>query len=131
MKYLYLDNNSIKAISGLQLNKCLRVLSMNGNHVSKIENLNNLWLEELFLSANNLTFISNLETLPALRTLDLSKNQITKLRGLEQIESLKFLNLSLNNIKKVNQLKYIENLPLLTEVDFCVNPVQNSKFYRF
>lgn len=96
---------------------------MNGNQVSRIENLENMWLEELFISANNLTEISGLELLPRLRTLDLSKNQISKLRGLETIESLKFLNLSLNNIKKVNQLKYIENLALLTEVDFCVNPI--------
>ena len=27
-------------------------------------------------------------------------------------------------------MKYIENLPLLTEVDFCVNPLQSCKFYR-
>jgi Leucine-rich repeat (LRR) protein len=58
-----------------------------------------------------------------LRTLDLSKNSISKLRGLETIDSLKFLNMSLNNIRKINQLRYIENLPLLTEVDFCVNPI--------
>ena len=46
------------------------------------------------------------------------------------IESLKFLNLSLNNVSKINQLKFIENLPLLTEVDFCVNPLQSAKYYR-
>lgn len=38
--------------------------------------------------------------------------------------------MSLNNISKVGQLKYIENLPLITEVDFCVNPIQNCKYYR-
>ena len=74
--------------------------------------------------------IQNLETLPVLRTLDLSKNQISKLRGLETIESLKFLNISMNNVKKINQLRFIENLPLLTEVDLCVNPVQNCRYYR-
>lgn len=46
------------------------------------------------------------------------------------IESLKFMNISMNNICKINQLRHIENLPLLTEVDFCVNPVQNCKYYR-
>ena len=61
--------------------------------------------------------------MPALRTVDLSKNNIQRLRGLEQIDSLKFLNMSLNNVRKINQLRYIENLPLLTEVDFCVNPL--------
>jgi len=82
------------------------------------------------LSANQLTEIEGLETLPVLRTLDISKNNISKLRGLEQIESLKFLNVSLNNVQKINQLKFIENLPLLTEVDFSVNPLQCCKYYR-
>jgi len=68
--------------------------------------------------------------MPVLRTLDISKNNISKLKGLELIESLKFLNMSLNNVKKINQFKYIENLPLLTEVDFCVNPLQCCKYYR-
>ena len=89
-----------------------------------------MWIEELFLSANNLTQIEGLDTLPVLRTLDLSKNQIQRLKGLENIQSLKFLNLSLNNVRKINQVKYIENLPLLTEVDLCVNPLQCCKFYR-
>jgi Leucine-rich repeat (LRR) protein len=74
LKYLYLDNNNIKCIEGLLSNKNLRVLSLNGNQISKIDNLENLWLEELFISANNLTEIKNLETLPVLRTLDFSKN---------------------------------------------------------
>ena len=38
--------------------------------------------------------------------------------------------MSLNNISKVGQLKHIENLPLITEVDFCVNPLQNARYYR-
>ena len=74
MKYLYLDNNNIKFIEGLQGNKSLRVLSLNGNQVSRIENLENMWLEEIFISANNLTEITGLDLLPRLRTLDLSKN---------------------------------------------------------
>lgn len=31
LKYLYLDNNNIKQIDGIINNKCLRVLSLNGN----------------------------------------------------------------------------------------------------
>jgi Leucine-rich repeat (LRR) protein len=31
LKYLYLDNNNITTIDGLDTNKCLRVLSLNGN----------------------------------------------------------------------------------------------------
>ena len=53
-----------------------------------------------------------------------------KLRGLEQIESLRFLNLSLNQVYKVRQLRYIEQLPLLTELEFCFNPIMDKKLYR-
>jgi len=52
------------------------------------------------------------------------------LRGLEQIESLRFLNLSLNQVYKVRQLRYIEQLPLLTELEFCFNPIMDKKLYR-
>lgn len=61
--------------------------------------------------------------LPFLKELDLSKNHIKHLTGLQNIESLRFLNLSLNNIVKVLQLQYIERLSLLTELDFCFNPI--------
>jgi len=80
-----MDNNNIKEIDGLITNKSLRVLSLNGNQISRIENLENLWIEELFVSANNLNCIENLDKLPVLRTLDLSKNQIRHLKGLETI----------------------------------------------
>jgi len=76
LKYLYLDNNDISRIDGLDTNKNLRVLSLNGNKIKKIENLPNLWIEELFISANELNIIEGLHTLPVLRTLDLSKNNI-------------------------------------------------------
>ena len=77
------------------------MLSLNGNSVDMIENLNGLLIEELYLSANRLKVITGLNNLPVLKTLDLSKNAISKLRGLEGVESLRFLNLSLNSISKV------------------------------
>jgi internalin A len=97
------------------------VLSLNNNKIKKIQNIDGLQLEELYLSQNQLTKITGLAKLPNLRTLDLSKNQIVLLRGLENIDSLRFLNLSLNRIAKIRQLAYVENLNLLTELDMCFN----------
>ena len=71
-----------------------------------------------------------MDRLPNLKTLDISKNQISKLKGLNRTDSLRFLKVQLNTISKIGQLAHIENLPLLTEVDFCCNPIQNRKFYR-
>lgn len=106
------------------------MLSLNGNSIEGIENLDGLWIEDLHLQANRLRVISGLSQLSVLKTLDLSKNKISKLRGLERIESLRFLKLSLNEIGKVEQLKYVEDLSLLTELDLCFNPIQNRKYYR-
>jgi Leucine-rich repeat (LRR) protein len=98
---LNLDNNLITHIEGLKQNVNLRVLSLNGNNISDIENLDGLFIEELYLSTNHVAQITGLNNLPVLHTLDLSKNEIERLRGLEQIETLRFLNLSLNQIRKV------------------------------
>lgn len=131
LKHLNLDNNLISKIEGLSENVNLRVLSLNGNNIQDIENLDHLHIEELYLSTNHITVIFGLQFLPALHTLDLSKNEIERMRGLEYVETLRFLNLSLNQVRKITQLRFIENLPLITEVDFCFNPIQNVKHYRF
>lgn len=105
-------------------------MSLNQNKIRKIENIEEVHLEELYLAENELTKISGLTNLPFLRTLDLSRNNITYLRGLEFVQNLRFLNLSLNKIEKILQLRYVENLELLTELDMCFNPIQNKKHYR-
>ena len=105
-------------------------LSLRQNEIEKIENLDDLNLEELNLSQNKLKKIQGLSKLCCLKDLDLSKNHIMHLIGLENIQSLRILNLSLNNIVKVSQLQFIERLNLLTELDFSFNPIQNKKHYR-
>ena len=105
-------------------------MSLRANKISKIENLDNLNVEELSLAHNMLTKITGLDKLPYLRELDLAKNKIVRLKGLQTVSTLRFLNMSLNNVEKVLQLQFIELLPLLTELDFCYNPIQNKKHYR-
>lgn len=64
----------------------MRMLSLNNNQISVIENLNGLNLEELFLADNQIRKITGLDKLSLLRRLDLSKNSIKKLLGLEPID---------------------------------------------
>ena len=96
---------------------------MNGNSIDTIENLDGLFIEELYLQQNRIRKLSGLSNLPVLKTLDISKNQISKLKGLQDTQSLRFLRVQLNNVGKVGQLAYIEHLPLLTEVDLSCNPI--------
>ncbi len=123
MKYLFLDENKIEKIEQVMFNKSMIVLSLRSNKISVIENLDDMWLEELNIAENLITKINGLDKLKVLRELDLSENHIVKLAGLQHITSLRFLNLSLNKIEKILQLQYIEQLCLLTDLDFCFNPV--------
>ena len=50
LKVIYLDKNKIERIEGLNLNKSLRVISLNNNLIRRIENLDNMMLEEVYLS---------------------------------------------------------------------------------
>jgi Leucine-rich repeat (LRR) protein len=98
-------------------------LSLNQNSISRIENIEGVNLEELYLAENQLSKITGLTNLPYLRTLDLSRNDIKFLRGLEHVGNLRFLNLSLNRIEKILQLRYVEGLEALTELDMCFNQI--------
>ena len=82
MKYLFLDDNKIKKIECVEFNKSLIVLSLRCNQISVIENLDDMWLEELNIAENLITRITGLSKLKVLRELDLSENHIVKLNGL-------------------------------------------------
>jgi Leucine-rich repeat (LRR) protein len=83
MKELYLDDNKISVIEGLNENPNLRILSICQNQIKVIENLEGIYLTKLYLKENQIKNITGLDNLPVLMTLNLSKNQIVKLKGLE------------------------------------------------
>jgi len=82
LKYLFLDENQIEKIEEVEFNKSLVALSLRCNKITKIENLDDMWLEELNIAENFITKITGLNKLKVLRELDLSKNRIVKLGGL-------------------------------------------------
>lgn len=63
------------------------------NYICKIEGLNNLKLQILNLSSNNISVLENLETLQNLECLDISKNKLQNFGCLEKtpLKSLKRL----------------------------------------
>lgn len=70
----------------------MKILSLQNNNLTKIENLNKLTeLDELYLSENGITIIENLEDIVNLGTLDLSVNKIAKIENIFHIQNLKEL----------------------------------------
>lgn len=114
-------------------------LSLHQEDVEKIEHLNN-WcknLEILYLQANLISKIENLNKLKQLRYLNLAVNNIEVIENLERCESLEKLDLTLNfvgNLESVASLKnnvHLRDL-YLTGMDFFLGETTpSSKFVRF
>ena len=79
------------------------------------------WLEELNLSRNQISRISNLDKLNKLNRLDLGFNKIEGISGLDKLDKLKYLNLAHNNISNTSNL---ESLGQLTILDLFENRIE-------
>ncbi|KAH0535825.1 hypothetical protein KQX54_019558 [Cotesia glomerata] len=106
-----------------KLSRNLKILLMQNNIISKIENLNMLKkLEYLNLAINNIEVIENLEGLESLIKLDLTVNFIGDLRGVKKLrcnEHLKELFLTGNPCTEYLGYRdyVIATLPQLKELD--------------
>ena len=105
---LFLENNLITHISGLDSLKKLRDLYLHSNRIEKIQNLDCLAnLVTLNLSNNSITVIEGLGSLTKLETLNLSDNRLThpnQLVGLTECKSLRSIDLTKNNIVYTDKL---------------------------
>uniref|UniRef100_T1IT39 Dynein axonemal assembly factor 1 homolog n=1 Tax=Strigamia maritima TaxID=126957 RepID=T1IT39_STRMM len=128
---LQLEYNNIRKISyGLLYCKQLTYLSLTGNNIRIIDNLQNLPLRVLLLAANDIQAISNLETLVHLEVLDLSRNAIKKLSGLQGHYYLTSLDMSENQIKSISEFQVLGKLPTLRSLSMQENPVCENTLYR-
>ena len=111
-----MGKNKIKVIENLNLPN-LRILSIQSNRITKLENLSSLVnLREFYLSDNGLTKIEGLDALVNLKVLDLSNNQIERienLKGLAALEELWFSNNKLSHWEDLDQLRELTNLKCL------------------
>lgn len=106
----------------------LEQLSLSTNLIDKISNLNGLdSLKILSLGRNNIKKIEGLESIAnTLEELWLSYNLIDKLNGIESCKKLKVLYMSNNKIKDFAGLMPAAGLPLLEDVLFSGNPVEDK-----
>ena len=111
LKYLSMESNHINKIEHLVSLNNLIYLNLYGNNIREIENLNNVKkLKILLLSRNNISQIKNLNILTELEVLDLHSNKIKFIEGLQTLKKLKEINLSNNLLCSFHELTYNKNL---------------------
>ena len=112
LKYLSLELNHISKIEPLINLSNLIYLNLYGNEIIEIENLSNLVkLQVLILSNNHIYKIRNLNNLLNLEIIDLHNNKIQLIEdGLQSLQKLRILNLSNNLLYSFEQLEYNKNL---------------------
>jgi len=111
---LYLHENEIPKLEGLEGLTNLNMLSLHSNKIPKIEGLKKLRkLSMLYLYNNQISKIENLENLNSLKVLYLNSNQISKIENLESLSHLNMLNFHSNQISKIENLENLSRLSLL------------------
>lgn len=121
LEELWLSQNEIKKIEGLEGMTRLRRLYLNGNRLTSMEGLPVLkHLRELWLSQNEITTISHLENVRKIRTLVLASNPIHSLEeGFGSfLASLHSLNLSACRIYSFHHVLFLSCLPSLRTLWF-------------
>lgn len=110
----------------------LEELSLHQEDVEKIENINN-WckdIEILYLQANLISKIENLNKLKKLQYLNLAINNIEKIENLERCESLEKLDLTLNFIGDLESVCSLQNNIHLKHLYLTGNPCCDYDGYR-
>ena len=107
-----LEGNYFKVIEPkLSLFTTLRILNLEQNLISNIENLDDFpYLEKLNLGSNRITRIGKLDAQTALNTLDLSNNYIKKIESLNLPQQR---NLNQSN----NKILYLQNMDKLVSLE--------------
>ena len=111
LRYLSLELNHINKIDQLISLNNLLYLNLYGNNIKEIENLNGVKkLRVLLLGRNNINKIKNLNSLVNLEIIDLHSNKIKYIEGLQNLKNLRVLNLSNNLLCSFYELIYNKNL---------------------
>ncbi|MBN2153591.1 MAG: leucine-rich repeat domain-containing protein, partial [Candidatus Lokiarchaeota archaeon] len=115
LNYLKLAENEIEKIEGLDNLINLTDINLRKNKISKIEGLEHLLnLKRLDLTGNgNISKIEKLSTLTKLNSLYLEDNRIITIEGLDGLVNLTSLNLDMNRIKQIENISHLVSLERL------------------
>jgi len=138
LEILDLGNNRINSIASLHLSglKLLRVLTLEGNEITRIDGLQGLPnLQQLILSKNKIKKLDpqSLEGLMELRSLQLEENGLRSLVNLGPLPKLRSLFLAFNCISELSEIDYLlppRFAPNLYELTLRNNTVARKPHYR-
>eukprot|EP00048_Salpingoeca_helianthica_P001848 m.52178 g.52178 ORF g.52178 m.52178 type:complete len:189 (-) comp11759_c1_seq1:82-648(-) len=103
-------------------------LALSTNCIEKIANLNGFRnLKVLSLGRNNIKSLAGLEVVAdTLEQLWLSYNQLEKLKGIGLMKKLKIFYMSNNKVKDWKEFEELKQCPLLDDLLFIGNPLQEK-----
>ncbi|XP_030044477.1 LOW QUALITY PROTEIN: leucine-rich repeat-containing protein 49 [Microcaecilia unicolor] len=123
---LNLERQNLAACPVIEGEEQLRLLNLQHNFITQIQNLMNLRrLVFLDLFNNQIEVISGISTLRSLRVLMLGGNRIKKISNLENLESLDILDLHGNQITKIENISHLSELRVLNLARNSINQVEN------
>ncbi len=109
--YIYLRNDSLTNISGVEKMLDLNYFDIVSNSVSSLDPLSQLSNLEIILASNNdVTDLSFLSNLTNLKKLGLTNNAITSIDGIQNLTNLEELELSTNDISDLSHLQSLASL---------------------
>ena len=123
---LQLDKRELSHMPLLEGEERLRLLNLQHNLITRIENLVSLPnLIFLDLYNNHIEEINNLHTIPTLRVLMLGKNYIKKIQNLKELSKLDVLDLHSNKISKIENINHLGELRVLNLANNLIKTVDN------
>nr|XP_033775650.1 leucine-rich repeat-containing protein 49 isoform X2 [Geotrypetes seraphini] len=126
LRLLNLQHNFITQMQNLGNLRRLIFLDLFNNQIEEIGGISSLFsLRVLMLGSNRIKKISNLESLENLDILDLHGNQITKIENVSHLSELRVLNLARNSINQVENLSGLKSLVELNLRNNQINYVRD------
>lgn len=122
LEFVYLRDNLLSALDGIEILKCVKVLDLSFNDFKGpgFEPLANCKaLQQLYLAGNQITSLVSLPELPNLEFLSVAQNKLRSLAMASQ-PRLQVLAASKN---KISTLKGFPHLPVLEHLRFEENPI--------
>ncbi|XP_014829345.1 PREDICTED: leucine-rich repeat-containing protein 9-like [Poecilia mexicana] len=135
LEVLHLSHNGISNMANLELSRLtnLKALFLQDNEIRQVEGLERLYkLKELVLDRNRIKSLSKDSFMShnSLQELHLADNRIRELSHFSTLTKLHKLFLNVNKLQDITELHKLEVLPCLTELSVSGNPVARNSQHR-